>query len=167
MMPALWEVLAQGEVQFVLLGTGQSQYEQAAAQLGQEFPDRTAIYLAFSEALAEKIYAALDIFLMPSLFEPCGIGQMISMRYGGLPLVRAVGGLVDTVPADVGFLFDAYDAGALGWALQDALYRYNNDQDKWRERQQRAMKLDFSWDESARQYTALYEEAIEIHKRYQ
>ncbi len=166
LIPALRHLLSHAEMQFVLLGAGQYHYERDAWWLGHDFPDKAAVRLVFDEPLAERIYAGSDLFLMPSLFEPCGIGQMIAMRYGALPVVREVGGLADTVTPDVGFLFRPYEAGALQEAVSRALDVYFNRPAEWRERQWRAMQRDFSWQASAGQYAQLYEQAVALHHRY-
>jgi len=149
-------------IQFVLMGTGEERYHRLFLGLAQRYPGRVAVFLTFNTPLARRIYAGTDIFLMPSRFEPCGLGQMIAMRYGSVPLVRAVGGLVDTVhdynPATqtgTGFLFRAYDAWAFYAAVVRAVetYRYA---DVWRKLQQRGMQQDFSWQASARAYVDLY-----------
>lgn len=166
LFPAMHHMLHYAEMQFVLLGTGEYQYENEAWWLGQAFRRKAAILLAFDEPLSERIYAGSDMFLMPSLFEPCGIGQMIAMRYGSLPVVREVGGLADTVSPDVGFLFADYSPGALQRALGRALDVYYNDAADWRERQVRAMARDLSWETSARRYVELYERARDVHRQY-
>jgi len=166
LFPAVRQLLAERDVQFVLLGSGQYDYETMAWWLGHDFPDRVAIRLAFDEKLAERIYASSEVFAMPSVFEPCGIGQMIAMRYGSLPVVRAVGGLIDTVKPDVGFLFSEMDVGALRRTLIEALDLYHLNPDEWQNRQKRAMALDYSWRRSAERYVDLYEETIALRKRY-
>ncbi|PWH19810.1 MAG: glycogen synthase GlgA [Ardenticatenia bacterium] len=159
---ALEPMLQHLPIQFVLMGTGEERYHRFFLDLAQRHPGRVAVFLTFNTPLARRIYAGTDIFLMPSRFEPCGLGQMIAMRYGSVPLVRAVGGLVDTVqdydPATqtgTGFLFRAYDAWAFYAAVVRAVetYRYA---DVWRRLQQRGMQQDFSWQASARAYVDLY-----------
>ena len=166
LFPAMRQLLADTDAQFVLLGSGQYDYETMAWWLGHDFPDKVAIRLAFDETLAERIYAACDIFAMPSVFEPCGIGQMIAMRYGSLPVVRAVGGLIDTVRPDIGFLFSDLQAGALQYALKEALEVWRLRPKDWQNRQRQAMALDYSWRRSAQRYVELYEEAIALRRRY-
>ena len=128
-VPALRNVLGARDMQLVILGTGEPEIEQACWQLDQDFGDKARAFLQFDGALAQQIYAGCDIFLMPSHFEPCGMGQMMAMRYGALPLVRETGGLADTVTnyddADAdegtGFVFHWQEAqaveGTLNWAL--------------------------------------------------
>lgn len=166
MFPAVHYMLSQSDVQFVLLGTGEAQYEQEAQKLEDLYPDKVSVNLKFDEALSERIYAGLDACLIPSLFEPCGIVQMIAMRFGTLPIARAVGGLVDTVTSENGFLFTEYHPGALGWAMGQALDVFTNDPAAWRERQLHAMQCDFSWECSARQYVELYQRTVYAHQKY-
>ncbi len=148
-----------GEAQFVLLGSGEAEYEEMFAQFVRRFPDKASATLAYRADLAPLIYAGSDMFLMPSLFEPCGLGQLISMRYGCIPIVRATGGLADTVwDAQTGFVFDGYDSGAFWHAVQRAMYTYNTDPDYWQTMVRQAMQQDFSWYRSARDYERLYQE---------
>lgn len=166
LFPAIWHLLKYTRIQFVLLGTGRDEYQSAAWEIGQAYPGRAAIRLMFNEPLSERIYAGSDVFVMPSLFEPCGLGQMLAMRYGALPVVREVGGLADTVTPDVGFLFRDYSTGALQWALSRALDVYYNRPAEWRGRIQRAMAKDTSWARSAREYEKLYTRATALWQRY-
>lgn len=150
-----------GEAQFVILGTGDPQYEAMFARMAYYHPTKMAAYLDYNAALAKPIYAASDMFIMPSLFEPCGLGQMIAMRYGSVPVVRATGGLVDTVQeGHTGFMFHNYDSDAFWGALQRAISVYTSDKDAWKHIQQNGMGTDFSWDRSAQGYQQLYEWAI-------
>lgn len=151
--------------QFVLLGTGEQRYHDFFSELSDRFPEQAGIFLTFNASLARRIYAGSDIFLMPSRFEPCGLGQMIAMRYGSVPLVRAVGGLADTVsdydPVSgngTGFVFTTYDPMALYTSLVRAVETYRH-RDIWRELQVRCMQQDFSWEKSARKYVELYNRA--------
>ncbi|NDJ53843.1 MAG: glycogen synthase [Chloroflexi bacterium] len=159
-------MLSVDDVQFVLLGTGHWHYENEMWWIGHDFPEKASINLNFNEGLAEKIYAGVDMFLMPSLFEPCGIGQMIAMRYGAIPIVREVGGLADTVTPDIGFLFRNFDSGGLGWAMGQALEVYWNNPQGWQARQRRAMRADFSWEASAERYIDVYERAVGLKQTY-
>jgi starch synthase len=171
--PALEALLDRQDMQFVLLGSGAQVYEQRLQDVGRYHPDKVALVLRFDADLAPLIYAGCDVFLMPSLFEPCGLGQLIAMRYGAVPLVRATGGLADTVSdsdpfaqqAGTGFVFDAADAGALGWRLDRALQTYRWDKGFWRQVQVNGMHQDFSWERSAAAYEALYARAREWHWR--
>ncbi|GAA5513271.1 glycogen synthase [Deinococcus carri] len=126
-----------------------------AALTGWAYHPRVAFVSGLNEGLAHRVYAGADAFAMPSRFEPCGLSQMIAMRYGTLPVVRETGGLVDTVPHDVGFQFAEATAGALAAACREARTTFG-DTVEWRARLERGMTLDFSWDGPARQYLDLY-----------
>ncbi|TAK29762.1 MAG: glycogen synthase GlgA [Chloroflexota bacterium] len=152
--------------QFVLLGVGDPRYHELFMRLSQRFPRRAAIFLSFDAALAQRIYAGSDMFLMPSRFEPCGLGQLIAMRYGAVPIVRATGGLADTVRdwdpetrEGTGFTFTTYDSWALFAAIVRAVETFRRKSD-WRRLQENGMAQDFSWAASARQYVDLYEKAL-------
>jgi starch synthase len=167
-IPALRQILETHDVQFVVLGTGEPDLEYALWRLDQDFRDKATAFLQFDGALAQQIYAGCDIFLMPSHFEPCGMGQMMAMRYGSLPLVRETGGLADTVAnydngdAEVGtgFVFTWQTASAVAGTLSWAIDTYYNHKDAWLRMQTRAMSTDFSWDKSAKDYMNLYQRAI-------
>ncbi|MBI2845957.1 MAG: glycogen synthase GlgA [Chloroflexi bacterium] len=153
-------------LQFVLLGTGEERYHQAFQNLARRFAGRVAVFLTFNTPLAQRIYAGSDIFLMPSRFEPCGLGQMIAMRYGSVPVVRRTGGLADTVQdfdpqhqEGTGFVFTAYEPMALYGALVRALETYKH-RDIWRSIMLRGMSQDFSWQASAQRYLDLYHRAL-------
>jgi starch synthase len=142
--------------QAVILGTGDAKLEQAAARLQQALPDRVRAELRFDARLARQIYAGADLLLMPSRYEPCGLSQMIAMRYGCLPLVRAVGGLHDTVTdSETGFVFVMASTKDLLAALRRALAVYP-DRSRWEKMQKAAMAQDFSWGNSAQRYFKLY-----------
>ncbi len=152
--------------QIVILGTGEQKYHEALSALAKRRPDRLAVFLTFNASLAQRIYAGSDMFLMPSRFEPCGLGQMIAMRYGSVPIVRAAGGLADTVhdfdpltDQGNGFSFEAYDPMALYTSMVRAAETYRHD-DSWRRLMLRGMLADFSWDTSARKYVDLYRRAL-------
>ncbi|HIC90362.1 MAG TPA: glycosyltransferase, partial [Anaerolineae bacterium] len=152
--------------QFVLLGTGDQHYHELFEDVARRYPDQAAVFLTFNAPLAQRIYAGSDMFLMPSRFEPCGLGQMIAMRYGSVPVVRATGGLADTVQdynpitgEGNGFSFEPYDAMALYTALVRAAETYKY-RDVWRKLQMRGMMSDFSWAASARRYVDLYRRAL-------
>jgi starch synthase len=150
-----------GDAQFVVLGTGASHYENMFAQLAGYHHDKMTAFLSYDANLAPLIYAGSDMFLMPSLFEPCGLGQMIAMRYGNVPVVRLTGGLADTVHDGItGFTFYDYSVDAFWDALQRAIYIYNVDKDSWRRIQENGMKADFSWQRSAQGYQQLYQWAM-------
>ena len=153
------------DASFVLLGTGERGHEEWWRALAAKYPDRIGVKIGFDEAMAHRIEAGADLFLMPSRFEPCGLNQMYSLRYGTVPLVRATGGLRDTVrPVDevtgegTGFTFDAYSADALMATIRRALRTYQ-DPAMWRRIQAAGMREDFSWDAPARQYVDVYERA--------
>ncbi len=142
--------------QFVLLGTGDPALENIATALEKEFPNRVRAALRYDAALSRLIYAGADMLLMPSRYEPCGLAQMIAMRYGCIPVVRATGGLKDTVEEGrTGFLFEKDSADNMSEALQRAFGVYVNPE-KWQRYQRNAMGEDFSWPKSARQYAMLY-----------
>jgi len=154
-----------GPAQFIVLGSGAPDYEGMFADLAAYHHDKMAAFLGYDPALAQLIYSGSDLFFMPSRFEPCGLGQMIAMRYGSVPVVRATGGLVDTVhDAETGFSFNDYSSGAFWEAVQRALFIYNVDQPLWQNIQRRAMHEDFSWTRSARSYQQLYEWAVQKMK---
>lgn len=150
-----------GDVQFIVLGTGEAHYEAMFANLASYHRDKMTAYLAYDPGLAPLIYGGSDMFLMPSLFEPCGLGQLIAMRYGNVPVVRATGGLADTVQDGItGFTFFDYSSDAFWQALQRAIYVYNSDKNIWRTIQRHGMAADFSWERSAQGYQQLYDWAI-------
>jgi len=149
-------------VQLVILGTGERHYEEMLRQADADRDDLSA-FLRFDAQLARRIYAGSDMFLMPSRYEPCGLGQMIAMAYGTVPIVRTTGGLADTVTEKGaqanGFVFTEYSAGELVAVIRRALAAYAK-QAQWRKRVQRAMSCDFSWDASAARYHELYQRAL-------
>ncbi|MFN2134785.1 MAG: glycogen synthase [Candidatus Promineifilaceae bacterium] len=150
-----------GDAQFVVLGTGDDHYERMFAQLAEYHHDKMTAFLDYNAGLAPLIYGGSDIFLMPSLFEPCGLGQMIAMRYGSVPVVRATGGLADTVHDGItGFTFYDFSVESFWHALQRAIYIYNVDKEGWHHTQLNGMMADFSWSRSAQGYQQLYEWAI-------
>jgi starch synthase len=150
-----------GDAQFVVLGTGADEYEQMFTGMARNFPEKMTAVLEYNAGLAPLIYAGSDAFLMPSRFEPCGLGQLIAMRYGCVPVVRATGGLVDTVADGVtGFTFGDMSEDALWQAMQRATYVHNIDPARWLSMQRTGMSQDFSWERSARSYEHLYEWAL-------
>ncbi len=167
LLPVLEQLLA-APAQLVVLGTGEARLELALGEFVARHPEAAALRLAYNERLAHRIEAGSDIFLMPSLFEPCGLNQMYSLRYGTLPLVRAVGGLADTVTdataenlaakTATGFVFSEPDSGELLAAAQRALQLWQHPR-KWRAMQRTAMAQDFSWQASAQHYLDLYRSA--------
>lgn len=168
LIPALRRLLATTDVQFIGLGSGEPHYDHQFWRLGQDFSWRARTYIGYNAALAQRIYAGCDLFLMPSHYEPCGIGQMLAMRYGALPVVRETGGLADTVinydngPAErgTGFVFQWEEADALYHTVRWALDVYHHRRDAWQQMQRRAMQVDFSWENSARQYIDVYRKAL-------
>jgi starch synthase len=159
--------LSRLDATFVVLGTGDARYQDLWTGLAAKHPQRIAALIGFDEGLAHLIEGGADMFLMPSRFEPCGLNQMYSLRYGTVPVVRRVGGLADTVrdyapgdPNSTGFMFTDYTGRALLEALGRALALYH-DPARWRAIQQAAMREDNSWDHSAREYVTIYERAIE------
>ncbi|HBH97705.1 MAG TPA: glycogen synthase GlgA [Candidatus Omnitrophica bacterium] len=155
-------------IQVVILGVGDPAYHQQLTDLARRFPDRMAVTLRFAGDLAYQIEAGADAFLMPSRFEPCGLNQMYSMRYGTLPIVHRTGGLADTVvdatPSALaagratGFIFEDYSAEALVEAVEEAVALFAN-RAQWTQVMRTGMRQDFSWDRSAREYVTLYETA--------
>jgi starch synthase len=147
---------------FVVLGTGEPRHQDLWKGLAARHPSRVGAFIGFEETLAHLIEGGADIFLMPSRFEPCGLNQMYSLRYGTVPVVRAVGGLADTVtdyvpgdPRSTGFVFEDYSGAALLAALRRALAVFN-DKQAWRALQATGMRRDNSWDHSAGEYVRIY-----------
>ncbi len=165
-LEAAWPKLIRRPLQFVLLGDGEEKHMAFFRRLQDRHPELVAITLSFDDALARRIYAGSDLFLMPSHYEPCGLGQLIALRYGSIPLVRRTGGLADTIcdadtdPQGNGFVFKTPSARALLTALDRALQRYHNHED-WAGLVQRAMAGDFSWERSAQRYVEVYRQAQE------
>jgi starch synthase len=154
--------LMEEDIQFVVLGTGQEQYEQMFKYMQQKFPHKVSANILFNLDLAQKIYASSDLFLMPSLFEPCGLGQLISLRYGTIPIVRKTGGLADTIQAfdeesgiGNGFVFSNYNSYEMLEEIKRAIKVYNN-KEKWKILIENAMDSDYSWEDSAKKYMELY-----------
>ena len=163
LFPILGGLLESGRLRLAVLGSGDSRTELFFSQEASRFPDRLGAHIGYDEGLAHQIEAGADLFLMPSLYEPCGLNQMYSLRYGTLPIVRNTGGLADTV-TDVdadpkkgnGFIFDDPSSDALLATIQRAVDAFG-DRTTWHACQVRAMALDFSWDAAARAYLELYE----------
>lgn len=147
--------LMKENIKLVALGTGEPQYEDLFRGLAAEHPAKAAVRIAYDNALAHRVEAGSDLFLMPSLYEPCGLNQIYSLRYGTVPVVRATGGLDDTIDESTGFKFQAYSGTALWDALRAALDAYR-DRQAWLERMRIGMRRDFSWDASAQEYSRLY-----------
>jgi starch synthase len=159
--------LLRWDVQFVLLGTGEQYYHDLLSRLAADYSSKMAAVLEFDNRLAHRIYAGSDMFLMPSRYEPCGLGQMISLRYGAIPIVRSTGGLADTIEeyhpdtgAGNGFVFEDYTSVSLLGAIGRAALAYQEGR-SWSRLVQNAMSADFSWERSAAKYAELYQKAVE------
>jgi starch synthase len=153
-------------VEMIILGTGEERYHKTLSTLQKKYPRQLSVTIGFDNRLAHKIYAGSDIFLMPSQYEPCGLGQLISLRYGTIPVVRRTGGLADTIieydpdaKTGNGFVFEKYAPDSLYSAIKRA-HKYFQDERHWRTIQRNAMNSNFSWRESALKYVALYREAL-------
>jgi starch synthase len=170
LVPGALRQIAGQAWQAVILGTGDPALEAAIHRLEVEFPDRVRAVIRFDAELSRRIYAGTDALLIPSRYEPCGLTQMIAMRYGCVPIARATGGLRDTIQdyhlsaESTGFLFSDPTSASLAGALQHALEVYE-DFDAWRGLQQRGMAQDFSWERSARQYLELYQVLVKDRNR--
>jgi len=158
------------DIAFVLLGTGNENYHILFREMEKIFPERVRAFLKFDNRLAHLIEAGADMFLMPSRYEPCGLNQMYSLKYGTVPVVRKTGGLADTIkdfnmyPLEGnGFVFEEYEADRLLDAIQRAILTYK-DQATWKKIMKRGMQADFSWDSSAKKYVRIYEKALEKEK---
>ncbi|MBI2862579.1 MAG: glycogen synthase [Chloroflexi bacterium] len=160
-------LLEQEHFQLVILGMGEAKYEQHFRGLAERHPTQVAAVIAFDEPLAQLIYGGSDFFLMPSRYEPCGLGQLIAMRYGSIPVVRRTGGLADTVEdcdaelaGGTGFVFYEYRSDALAETLRRAITAYRQWPERWQQLVERAMAKDFSWRASASQYAEMYKRAL-------
>jgi starch synthase len=159
------EIMATG-IQLVVLGTGDQEFEQFFRDMSVQYPNQCRAYIGFDENLAHQIYGGADMFLMPSKFEPCGLSQMIAMRYGSIPIVRETGGLNDTVQPynefngdGNGFSFKNFNAHEMLFTIESALALYRQE-DKWAKLARKAMETDYSWAQSAKQYNELYSDLI-------
>ena len=150
---AAW--LADQDVAMVALGSGQKKHEDMFRQLAALRPQKFAVRIGYDDALSHRIEAGADMFLMPSQYEPCGLSQIYSLRYGTVPIVRATGGLDDTVNQETGFKFVEYAPEALQEAIKRALEAFAQ-WESWIARMRRGMAKDFSWDTSALEYQRLY-----------
>jgi len=152
--------LKRAKWQAVILGTGDPKLEEAALNLQALFPDRIKVETRYDAGLARQIYAGSDMFLMPSRYEPCGLSQMIAMRYGCVPIVRAAGGLNDTVKhGETGFVFEKAHHMSLMAAINSA-FKVFADREKWQTIQRAGMAQDLSWENSAKKYLELYQSII-------
>lgn len=161
----LHEVL-QDDIQMIVLGTGDWEFEQFFQRMAAEYPEKLKVHIGFNEGLAHRLYAGADMFLMPSLFEPCGLGQLIAMKYGAIPIVRETGGLNDTVHAfnklsgeGNGFSFQNFNAHDMLFTIRRAIGFYHQ-QPTWKKLVRAAMSKDYSWAQSAFKYNQLYAELI-------
>ncbi len=167
-LPVLRRLLTRNELQFVILGGGDPRYRHEISLMAGQWPERVAGINGYDDALARQIYAGADLILMPSIFEPCGIGQLLAMRYGALPLVRETGGLADTVEnyddargsRGTGFVFSWSEPDVLYHTLDWAVRTWHRRPAAWRRMQKRAMKQNFGWDNSARATMDLYRDVL-------
>ncbi len=171
LLAAVLDKLVAQDIGLVILGVGDDKYQRMLTDLATSYPEKVSVQLKFDEPLAHKIEAGADIFLMPSRYEPCGLNQIYSLRYGTVPIVRATGGLYDTIkpfsPArgeGVGFSFDKYKADSFWRALMEALALFNQPE-TWRQIMQNGMATDFSWKSSALEYLELYEKILAEKER--
>ena len=157
----------QQPIQAIILGSGLPELEDSTRQLEENFPDKVRAVIAYDERLSRRIYAGADVLLMPSRYEPCGLAQIIAMRYGCIPIARDTGGLSDTIwdqdapGKNTGFLFKEATSDALALAVGRALHVYNRPE-VWQAIQKRAMKQDFTWERSAKEYLALYQNLAQL-----
>jgi starch synthase len=158
--------LVQEDVQFIILGSGDHNYENFFTQMEHEYPEKVRVYLGFNEALAHQIYAGADLFLMPSQFEPCGLGQLIALQYGTIPIVRETGGLNDTVQSynestgnGSGFTFKNFNAHDMLHTVRRAIHFYHENE-TWNHLVQKVMSQDYSWLQSAKEYNEIYENLL-------
>ena len=159
------------DVQFIILGGGEHHYNDALSHLARHHPGRMSINFSYSQAMARKIFAGSDLYLAPSRYEPCGIGQLIAMRYGSLPVVRATGGLKDTVrnydrrtETGTGFIFENYNAHDMLNVVGQAIDMYRSRPELWKKLARAAMRADQSWEKSAAQYINMYDRLINCEK---
>ena len=158
---AVFDELMRDDVQFVLLGTGESGFEDFFREAASRYPGRVSANITYDRALSKLIYAGADIFLMPSKSEACGLSQMIASRYGTVPVVRETGGLYDTIKpygpdrSGNGFTFASYNAHDMLHVIREAEGLYH-DPENWKALVKKIMKIDFSWNASAEKYEALY-----------
>ncbi|TAL28115.1 MAG: glycogen synthase [Nitrospirae bacterium] len=169
-LESIGEIISTG-VNLVILGRGDDFFQKKLSDAVKTYKGRVYVNIGFEDHLAHKIYAGADIFLMPSLYEPCGLGQLIAMRYGTIPVARKTGGLADTVmdyeaPTGngTGFLFSGYAPSAFSECLKRAICVYS-DKLKWQKLILNAMKMDFSWGSSAKKYIELYSRAIKLKRQ--
>ena len=167
LMPIMDDLIYNSNAKFILMGSGNEIYENYFRSLEGRYPDRFKCYIGYSDPIAQKIYAGCDLFLMPSKFEPCGLGQMIAMRYGTLPVVRETGGLKDTVTPynqytgyGTGFTFTNFNSYDLKEVMYLAIYLYNNNREAFNKMVKYAMEKDYSWKASAAVYLELFNNLV-------
>ncbi len=160
------EDLLKMDIQLIILGAGERKYEEMLKYYEGKCPNKLSVHLKYDAVLAQRIYAGVDMFLMPSLFEPCGLSQMFSLRYGTIPIVRETGGLKDTVTQyneitreGNGFTFKRYNAHDMLFAVKQAVHYYYH-RATWEYLMYNGMSLDFSWEKSAKEYIELYNKAV-------
>lgn len=158
------ELLDYDKLQIVILGSGMERYEKRLLALEKRYPEKLAVEIGYNAKLANQIYAGSDMFLMPSQFEPCGLSQLIALKYGSVPIVRETGGLNDTIEAyneftsqGNGFSFSNYNAHDMMFTIRRALNMYYNFPKNWNEIMTKGMSQSFSWEDSAEEYLALYQ----------
>lgn len=163
------EILFNDDLQLVVLGTGEERYQNMFRHFAGKYPDKMAAMVGYSEEMAHQIYASADAFLMPSLFEPCGLSQLMSLRYGTVPMVRETGGLKDTVEpynqyagTGTGFSFSNYNAHEMADMIRKAMDLYYNQPKEWKDLMLRGMQQDYSWTSSVSEYAQVYESIIKI-----
>jgi starch synthase len=157
LLPALESILPNFDIKVIILGLGDKTYEQKTKNLEQKFPKKLKFLDRFDDDIAHLIYAGSDFLLVPSRFEPCGLTQLIAMRYGTLPLVRKTGGLANSVEEGVtGFMFGDYAAKALRDKMEEAISVFQVSQIAMEKMINHAMRKDFSWEKTAGEYVALY-----------
>ena len=159
------------DIQLVLLGDGEMRYQRTFREFGEDYPDKTGIFLRYDYGLAHRIFAGSDMLLVPSRYEPCGLNQLYALKYGTAPIVRATGGLGDTVESldserdtGTGFKFEEADPTLLETAIDEAIRVYMKEPDRWKRLMVRGMAQDFSWQRSASQYVQLYETALALRE---
>ena len=162
------ELLAKEKIQIVIVGTGENQYQDMLRYFAGKYPQKLSVTIGYSESLAHQIYGSCDGFLMPSLFEPCGLSQLMSLRYGTVPIVRETGGLKDTVipyneytGEGTGFSFANYNAHEMLHTIQYAMSVYYGKKDAWNRLVRQGMEQDFSWEKSVLEYGKLYHKLTE------
>lgn len=162
------ELLINKQIKFVILGTGEERYENMFRHFEWKYPDKISANITYSEKMAHRIYASCDAFLMPSQFEPCGLSQLISLRYGTVPIVRETGGLKDTVEpynefehTGTGFCFANYNAHEMKKMIIYAMTIFQTNREEWNKMAIRGMQKDFSWNNSAKEYEKLYENLMQ------